>query len=177
MFWLVTDTAWVKAQSKSIPSKGLGFQTLRQSSRVNRDSLEFSICSRLQNTAVARTSTSFASTMFRHALLARARVEQSRLVVHVAVPPGVLIPILPVFAPVGPVTTTCVSETTVKLARIPPKVTSLPGFRLTLVTITTVPTEPLDRVNVLRRCQNCKKASLPNDFAACKIGQTALLAS
>ena len=41
----------------------------------------------------------------------------------VAVPPGVVILILPVIAPVGTVAVTCVAEFTVNVALTPPKVT------------------------------------------------------
>ena len=46
-----------------------------------------------------------------------------KLVALVAIPPGVTMTILPVFAPVGTVTVTSLSEFTVKLAALPPMVT------------------------------------------------------
>jgi hypothetical protein len=47
-----------------------------------------------------------------------------KLVALAALPPGVVIAIFPVFAPVGTVAVTCVSEFTVKLvAFTPPNVT------------------------------------------------------
>jgi hypothetical protein len=47
-----------------------------------------------------------------------------KLVALVAVPPGVVMTIFPVFAPAGTVAVTCVSEFTVKVvAFTPPKVT------------------------------------------------------
>ncbi len=61
-----------------------------------------------------------------------------------AVPPGVVIPIFPVFALVGTVAITCVSEFTVKLAAFtPPNVTEVVCVRLTPVMVTMVPTAPL----------------------------------
>ena len=67
-----------------------------------------------------------------------------------AVPPGVVITILPVFAPLGTVAVTCVSELTVKLvAATPPNVTFVAWVRLTPKIVTTVPTGPLDGVKLL----------------------------
>jgi len=61
-----------------------------------------------------------------------------KLVALSAVPPGVVIPILPVFAPEGTVAITCVSESTVKLvAATPPKVTFVVCVKLTPVIVTT----------------------------------------
>ncbi len=73
-----------------------------------------------------------------------------KLVALDAVPPGVVITIFPVFAPVGTVAVTCVSEFTVKLvAATPPKVTFVACVRLTPVIVTTVPTGPLGGLKVL----------------------------
>jgi hypothetical protein len=61
----------------------------------------------------------------------------------VAVPPGVVIAIFPVTAPVGTVAVTCVSEFTVKVvAATPPKVTFVVWISPVPVTVTTVPTLP-----------------------------------
>ncbi len=61
-----------------------------------------------------------------------------------AVPPGVVMAILPVTAPLGTVAFTCVSLTTVTVvAFTPPKVTFVVCVRLTPVMVTTVPTGPL----------------------------------
>ena len=61
----------------------------------------------------------------------------------VAVPPGVVITIFPVLAPVGTVAATCVSEFTVKLAAgTPPNVTEVVCVRLMPVIVTGVPTGP-----------------------------------
>ena len=73
-----------------------------------------------------------------------------KLVALDAVPPGVVITIFPVFAPVGTVAVICVSEFTVKLvAATPPKVTFVACVRLTPVIVTTVPTGPLGGLKVL----------------------------
>jgi hypothetical protein len=73
-----------------------------------------------------------------------------KLVVLVAVPPGVVIMIFPVFAPVGTVAVTCVSESTVKLvAATAPNVTFVLPVRLTPVITTGIPTAPLLGLNVL----------------------------
>jgi hypothetical protein len=70
----------------------------------------------------------------------------------VAVPPGVVIAIFPVFAPVGTLAVTWVSEFTVKVVALtPPKVTFVVSVRLTLVIIAGVPTLPLGGVK-LRIC-------------------------
>jgi hypothetical protein len=62
----------------------------------------------------------------------------------VAAPPVVVMPILPVLAPLGTVAVTWVSEFTVKLvAFTPPKVTALVWVRLTPVIVTEVVTGPL----------------------------------
>jgi hypothetical protein len=67
-----------------------------------------------------------------------------KLAVLDAVPPGVVVTILPVTAPVGTVAVTCVSEFTVKVvAATPPKVTFEVWVRLTPVMATTAPTGPL----------------------------------
>lgn len=61
-----------------------------------------------------------------------------------AVPPGVVIAMCPVFAPVGTVAVTWVSESTVKLvAFTPPKVTFFVPVKLVPVIVTGVPTGPL----------------------------------
>lgn len=66
------------------------------------------------------------------------------------VPPGVVITIFPVFAPVGTSAVTCVSEFTVNVvAFTPPKVTLEACARLTPVMVTGVPTGPLVGVKVL----------------------------
>jgi hypothetical protein len=68
----------------------------------------------------------------------------------VAVPPGVVITMCPVFAPLGTVAVTCVSEFTVTtVAFTPPKVTFVVCVRLTPVIVTTVPTGPLGGEKVL----------------------------
>src|SRR5579872_4309743 len=62
----------------------------------------------------------------------------------IAVPPGVVIAILPVFAPEGTLAVTSVSEfTTTVVALTPPNVTLLVCVRLTPVIVTGVPTFPL----------------------------------
>jgi hypothetical protein len=66
------------------------------------------------------------------------------------VPPGVVITIFPVFAPVGTSAVTCVSEFTVNVvAFTPPKVTLEACARVTPVMVTGVPTGPLVGVKVL----------------------------
>src|ERR1700731_4500734 len=68
----------------------------------------------------------------------------------VAVPPGVVIAILPVFAPLGTLAVTCVSEfTTTVVALTPPNVTLLVWVRLTPLMVTGVPTDPLVGVKLL----------------------------
>jgi hypothetical protein len=62
----------------------------------------------------------------------------------VPVPPGVVTPILPVWAPTGTVAVICVSEFTVKLvAFTPPKVTLVAPVKLIPVITTDAPTCPL----------------------------------
>ena len=61
----------------------------------------------------------------------------------VAVPPGVVIAILPVFAPVGTVAVTCESELTAKVAALPPPNLTLDACVRPLPVITTgTPTLP-----------------------------------
>jgi hypothetical protein len=61
-----------------------------------------------------------------------------------AVPPGVVIAIFPVTAPLGTTAVTFVSENTVKpVAFTPPNVTFVVCLRLTPVMVTDVPTGPL----------------------------------
>jgi hypothetical protein len=68
----------------------------------------------------------------------------------VAVPPGVVIAIFPVFAPVGTFAVTFVSEFTANVvAFTPPKVTFVVWVRLTPVIVTGVPTGPLKGVKLL----------------------------
>ena len=68
----------------------------------------------------------------------------------VAVPPGVVIAIFPVFAPVGTFAVTCVSEFTVTVVALtPPNVTFVVCVRLTPVMVTGVPTVPLVGVKLL----------------------------
>src|SRR6266853_2142491 len=67
-----------------------------------------------------------------------------KLVAVVAVPLGVVITIFPVFAPVGTVAFTCVSDSTVKVvAFTPPKVTWVVCLSPTPLMVTSVPTRPL----------------------------------
>src|SRR6266550_5336258 len=66
-----------------------------------------------------------------------------KLVALVAVPPGVVMAILPVSAPLGTIAVTRVSEFTVKVAFTPWKVTFVVCLRLTPVIVTAVPTAPL----------------------------------
>jgi hypothetical protein len=66
-----------------------------------------------------------------------------KLVALVAVPPGVVMAILPVSAPLGTIAVTRVSEFTVKVAFTPWKVTFVVCLRLTPVIVTAVPTGPL----------------------------------
>lgn len=61
----------------------------------------------------------------------------------VALPPGVVMAILPVTAPLGTIAVTLLSEFTVKLAFTPPKVTLVVCLRLTPVMVTEVPAEPV----------------------------------
>lgn len=61
-----------------------------------------------------------------------------------AVPPGVVIAIFPVFAPTGTVAVTCVAELTVnEVAFAPPKLTVLVWVRPVPVITTWLPTAPL----------------------------------
>ena len=65
-------------------------------------------------------------------------------------PPGVVMVILPVTAPVGTVAVTCVSEFTVKVvAALPPNFTAEACCRLVPVITTEVPTGPLVGEKVL----------------------------
>ena len=66
-----------------------------------------------------------------------------KFVTLIAFPPGVVIPILPVLAPVGTAAVTCVSEFTVKVAFTPPKVTFVALMSPVPVIVTDVPTGPL----------------------------------
>jgi len=72
-----------------------------------------------------------------------------KFVVVVTAPPGPVILIPPVVAPVGTVAVTVPSSTTVKLACTPRKVTPQVCMRLTPVMVTTVPTAPLVGVKLL----------------------------
>src|ERR1700680_1916456 len=68
-----------------------------------------------------------------------------KLVALMAFPPGVVIPILPLLAPVGTVAVTCVSEFTVTVvATTAPKVTFVVLMRPVPVIATDVPTGPLE---------------------------------
>ena len=68
----------------------------------------------------------------------------------VAAPPGVMTAILPVFAPLGTLAVTSVSEfTTTTVALTPPNVTLLVCVRLTPLMVTGVPTDPLIGVKLL----------------------------
>ena len=70
-----------------------------------------------------------------------------KLVALVAVPPGVVMVILPVTAPAGTAAVTCVLEFTVKaVAAMPPNFTALVCDRLMPVITTEVPTVPLGGV-------------------------------
>ena len=62
----------------------------------------------------------------------------------VAVPPSVVIAILPVMAPVGTVAFTCVADLVKFVAATPPKVTSVVCVSPVPVITTCVPTVPLD---------------------------------
>jgi hypothetical protein len=66
-----------------------------------------------------------------------------KLVALVAVPPDVTMTILPVFAPVGTVTVTSLSEFTVKLAASPPMVTREVCVRLIPIIVTRASIDPL----------------------------------
>ena len=69
-----------------------------------------------------------------------------------ATPPGVVMAILPVFAPVGTVAVTCVSEFAVNaVAFTPPNVTLVVWVRLAPVMSTTVRTGPLVGVKLIIR--------------------------
>ena len=61
----------------------------------------------------------------------------------VAVPPFVVILIVPVLAPVGTVAVTCVSEFTTNVAAFPPKATFVVWVKLCPVIVTEVATLPL----------------------------------
>jgi hypothetical protein len=68
----------------------------------------------------------------------------------VAVPPGVVIAIFPVFAPLGTFAVTCVSEFTANVVALTrPNVTFVVSVRLTPVIVTGVPTDPLGGVKLL----------------------------
>lgn len=72
-----------------------------------------------------------------------------KLVALLAFPPGVLMTIFPVSAPLGTTAATCVSESTVKLvAATPPNVTFLVCVRLAPVIVTDVPTIPVGGVKL-----------------------------
>ena len=66
----------------------------------------------------------------------------------VAFPPLVVTTIVPVFAPVGTVAVTCVSEFGVNAAATPPNVTFVAWSRPVPVIVTEVPTGPLVGENV-----------------------------
>ena len=66
-----------------------------------------------------------------------------KLVALFAVPPGVVMPILPVVAPVGTVAITCVSEVVVGATPVPLNVTLVVWLRPVPVIVTGVPTGPL----------------------------------
>jgi hypothetical protein len=72
-----------------------------------------------------------------------------KFVVDIAVPPGVVMEIFPVTAPVGTVAVTWVSEFTVNVAATVPNFTALVCDRLCPVITTDVPTVPLVGLNVL----------------------------
>lgn len=65
----------------------------------------------------------------------------------VAVPPGVVTVIEPVFAPVGTVAVSEVPATTAKEALVPPKVTLIVPVKFVPLTVTFVPTGPLVGLN------------------------------
>lgn len=65
------------------------------------------------------------------------------------VPAEFVTPILPVFAPLGTVVEICVSETTVKLAPLPLKVTRVAPVKCDPVMLTSVPRGPLVGENPL----------------------------
>jgi hypothetical protein len=66
-----------------------------------------------------------------------------------AVPPGVVMEIGPVVAPVGTVAVTCVSEFTVKVAETPLNVRLVAPVKLVPVIVTEVPTGPLVGLKLL----------------------------
>ena len=66
-----------------------------------------------------------------------------KFVALVAVPPGVVIAIFPVTAPVGTVAVTSISLTTVNADTTPPKVTLVALVKLVPLIVTDVPTFPL----------------------------------
>src|SRR5271170_1119308 len=83
-----------------------------------------------------------------------------KLVVLVAVPPFVVIVIFPVFAAVGTVAVTSVSESAVKsVAATPSKLTRVVCVRLTPVIVSSVPTAPLVGVKLVI-CGVTRKAAL-----------------
>jgi hypothetical protein len=65
-----------------------------------------------------------------------------KLVALVAVPPAVVTAIVPLLAPVGTVAVICVSESTVKVAAAPLKVTAVESARKLPVRVTVLPTGP-----------------------------------
>ena len=72
-----------------------------------------------------------------------------KLVALVAIPPGVVIAILPVLAPVGTAAVTCVSEFAVKVvASTPPNVTLVVLMSPVPVIVTDVPSGPLEGLKV-----------------------------
>jgi hypothetical protein len=72
-----------------------------------------------------------------------------KLVVLLAVPPGVVTEIFAVTAPVGTVVVIWVSEFTVKVAATVPNFTAVAWVRLVPVIVTVVPTTPLVGAKVL----------------------------
>ena len=78
-----------------------------------------------------------------------AAAETVKLVLLLAVPPGVVTPIGPVVAPAGTVAVICVPEFTVKTALVPLKVTAVAPVKLEPVMITLVPTAPLPGVKLV----------------------------
>ena len=74
-------------------------------------------------------------------------VVTAKLVVVVAVPPGVVTAIGPVAAPAGTVAVSVVSDPTVNGALVPPTVTAVAPVNPVPVTVTVVPTGPLVGLN------------------------------
>ena len=72
-----------------------------------------------------------------------------KLAALVVVPPGVVTLIFPVLAPEGTLVVISVSETTLKVAEVPLKVTAVAPVRALPVTVTAVPTAPLVGVKEL----------------------------